>query len=81
MFEVEAAYPALVRAATVLCWSRSDVEDAVQETVLRAFKSSLTQIDGWLVPSKIEHRRARKTWCDGPRSQTPDPHLWFYKTT
>jgi len=37
--EVEAAYPALVRAATVLCWSRSDAEDVVQETVVRACKS------------------------------------------
>ena len=36
---VEAAYPALARAATVLCWSRSDVDDVVQETMLRAFKS------------------------------------------
>lgn len=35
----EAAYPALVRAATVLCWSRSDVEDVVQETMMNAFKS------------------------------------------
>jgi len=37
--EAEAVYPALVRAATVLCWSRSDVEDAVQETLMSAFKS------------------------------------------
>ncbi len=35
----EAAYPALGRAATILCWSRSDVEDVVQETMLRAFKA------------------------------------------
>jgi RNA polymerase sigma-70 factor (ECF subfamily) len=35
----EGAYPALVRAATVLCWSRADAEDVVQETMLRAFKS------------------------------------------
>jgi RNA polymerase sigma-70 factor (ECF subfamily) len=34
-----AAYPALVRAATVLCWSRSDAEDVVQETMLKAFKA------------------------------------------
>jgi RNA polymerase sigma-70 factor (ECF subfamily) len=33
------AYPALTRAATVLCWSRSDVDDVVQETMLSAFKS------------------------------------------
>ena len=33
------AYPALVRAATVLCWSRADAEDVVQDTMLRAFKS------------------------------------------
>jgi RNA polymerase sigma-70 factor (ECF subfamily) len=37
--EAEAAYPALVRAATVLCRSRSDVEDVVQETLMRAFKA------------------------------------------
>lgn len=36
---VEAAYPALARAAVVLCGSRSDADDVVQETVLRAFKS------------------------------------------
>jgi RNA polymerase sigma-70 factor, ECF subfamily len=35
----EEAYPALARAATVLCWSQTDVEDVVQETMLRAFKS------------------------------------------
>ncbi len=35
----EEAYPALARAATVLCWSQADVEDVVQETMLRAFKS------------------------------------------
>jgi RNA polymerase sigma-70 factor (ECF subfamily) len=35
----EGAYPALARAATVLCWSQADVEDVVQETMLRAFKS------------------------------------------
>lgn len=33
------AYPALIRAATVLCWSRSDVDDVVQETMLSAYKS------------------------------------------
>ncbi len=40
-FEAAAAraYPSLVRAATVLCWSPADVEDVVQETMLRAFKS------------------------------------------
>jgi RNA polymerase sigma-70 factor, ECF subfamily len=37
--EAEAAYPALLRAATVLCWSRSDAEDVVQETMLRAYRS------------------------------------------
>ena len=36
--EVETAYPALVRAATVLCWSRSDAEDVVQESFLRAYR-------------------------------------------
>ncbi len=35
----EEAYPALARAATVLCWSRADADDVVQETMLRAFKS------------------------------------------
>jgi RNA polymerase sigma-70 factor (ECF subfamily) len=35
----EEAYPALARAATVLCWSQADVEDVVQEALLRAFKS------------------------------------------
>jgi RNA polymerase sigma-70 factor, ECF subfamily len=33
------AYPALTRAAVVLCWSKSDVDDVVQETMLSAFKS------------------------------------------
>jgi RNA polymerase sigma-70 factor (ECF subfamily) len=37
--EAKAAYPALVRAATVLCRSRSDVEDVVQETLMRAVKA------------------------------------------
>lgn len=37
--EVEAAYSGLVRAATVLCWSNADVEDVIQETLVRAFKS------------------------------------------
>ncbi|MHC4713730.1 MAG: RNA polymerase sigma factor [Planctomycetota bacterium] len=37
--EVGAVYPALVRAATVLCASGSDVDDVVQETVMRAFTS------------------------------------------
>ncbi len=32
-------YPALVRSAAVLCWSKDDVEDVVQETVLRGFQS------------------------------------------
>lgn len=32
-------YPALLRSATVLCWSLDDVEDVVQETVLRGFRS------------------------------------------
>ena len=33
------AYPSLTRAATVLCWSKADVEDVVQETMLGAYKS------------------------------------------
>ncbi len=37
--EVTAVYPALMRAATVLCWSRSDVEDVVQDALLRAFSA------------------------------------------
>ncbi len=36
---VEADYAALARAATVLCRSKSDVEDVLQETMLRAFKA------------------------------------------
>src|SRR6476659_7620823 len=34
----DAAYPALVRAARVLCWSDADVDDVVQETLLAAFR-------------------------------------------
>ena len=37
--EVKVAYPTMVRFATVLCWSSADVEEMVQETVLRAFRS------------------------------------------
>lgn len=37
--EVDAAYPALARAAVVLCWSKADAEDVVQETMLRMCKS------------------------------------------
>jgi RNA polymerase sigma-70 factor (ECF subfamily) len=33
------AYPSLTRAATVLCWSKADVDDVVQETMLSAYKS------------------------------------------
>src|SRR4030095_831652 len=36
---VDANYPALARAATVLCRSESDVEDVLQETMLRAFNA------------------------------------------
>ena len=36
---VDAAYATLVRAATVLCASKSDVDDVVQETILHAYKS------------------------------------------
>jgi RNA polymerase sigma factor (sigma-70 family) len=40
-FEAAAAeaYPALIRAATVLCWWKADIEDVVQETLLSAYKS------------------------------------------
>ncbi len=37
--DLSAVYPALVRSATVLCWSKDDVEDVVQETALRGFQS------------------------------------------
>jgi RNA polymerase sigma-70 factor (ECF subfamily) len=37
--EAEAAYPALTRAATVLCRVRSDVEDVVHETLIRALNA------------------------------------------
>ena len=36
---VETDYAALARAATVLCRSKSDVEDVLQETMLRAFNA------------------------------------------
>jgi len=36
---VEADYAVLARAATVLCRSKSDVEDVLQETMLRAFNA------------------------------------------
>ena len=36
---VRAAYAPLVRSASVLCWSSIDVEDVVQETILRALRS------------------------------------------
>ena len=36
---VEADYAALARAATVLCRSQSDVDDVLQETMLRAFNA------------------------------------------
>ena len=36
---VHAVYAPLVRSASVLCWSGSDVEDVVQETILRALRS------------------------------------------
>ena len=35
----QTAYPALRRAATVLCWNQADMEDVVQETLVRAFRS------------------------------------------
>jgi RNA polymerase sigma-70 factor (ECF subfamily) len=36
---VHAVYAPLVRSASVLCWSDVDVEDVVQETILRALRS------------------------------------------
>ena len=40
--DLEAVSPALIRAARVLCWSADDVDDVVQETVMRAFESYST---------------------------------------
>jgi RNA polymerase sigma-70 factor (ECF subfamily) len=35
---LDAIYPALVRAARVLCWSDADVDDVVQEALLAAYR-------------------------------------------
>ena len=37
--ELQAAWPALVRSATVLCRSAADVEDVVQETMMQAYRA------------------------------------------
>ena len=50
---LEAVYPALVRSASVLCWSGADIEDVVQETVLQAWRSY----------SSFRGRSSMLTWC------------------
>ena len=81
--EVRSAWPALVRSASVLCWSSADAEDVVQETVLRAMKarggfrgdsSFLTWIYVILtrVATAANQRRARKVPA-GARPLSPEP--------
>src|SRR5690348_15538363 len=38
--QLQAVYLPLLRSAAVLCWSRDDVEDVVQETLLQALRSA-----------------------------------------
>ena len=40
--ELNRLHPQLMRSAVVLCWSSADVEDVVQETLLKAMRSSDT---------------------------------------
>lgn len=51
--EIETHYEALARAATVLCWSSADVEDVMQETLLKAFQAYPT----------FQGRSSFITWC------------------
>jgi RNA polymerase sigma-70 factor (ECF subfamily) len=50
---LDAIFRALVRAARVLCWSDADVDDAVQETLLAAYRGR----------ASFKGNAAPFTWC------------------
>jgi RNA polymerase sigma-70 factor (ECF subfamily) len=83
---LDAIYPALARAARVLCWSQADVDDAVQETLLAAFRGRTSfnreaSLLTWCytiltrVTSRANRGHARARSTDGKLAETLDAPL------
>jgi hypothetical protein len=61
--EATAAYPALTRAAMIICWSFNDVEDVVQETLLKA---TMENPDAVMAPYLMGIRKTSNSTARGP---------------